>query len=199
MTTNTPLPDPDMGTASPQRGGLFGWLGITAGKTFVESLFSHVWGALIVFLSPLAGYLALWQADVAPSPTEIASRFSNPPRQPVMPTRSSGIAEVVAQGEGASGDKARAVQVRVTESLRAMPASFGGIRIRYALGPIRSGNGATSASSVRWALKSEQRDWLICPDTPLSFTSERGLADAIAKRINNSLLASETGGQLQCG
>ena len=197
MTTNAPLPDPETGTASPQRGGLFAWLGLTAGKTFVESLFSYVWGTLIV---SLAGYLALWQADVAPSPTEIADRFSTPPpRQPVMPTRSSGIAEVVAQGEGASGDKARAVQVRVTESLRAMPASFGGIRIRYALGPIRSGNGATSVSSLRWALRSEQGDWLICPDTPLSFTSERGLADAIAKRINNSLLASETGGQLQCG
>ncbi|WP_086607810.1 hypothetical protein [Erythrobacter donghaensis] len=199
MTTNAPLPDPEAATAPPQRGGILGWLGVTAGKTFVESLFSHIWGMLIVFLSPLAGYLALWQADVAPSPSEIAGRLSGQPRQPLMPTRSAGIAEVVAQGEGASGDKARAVQVRVTESLRAMPAGFGGIKVRYALGPIRSGNGATSATSVRWALKSDTGNWLICPDIPLSFTSERGLADAIAKRINNSLLASETGGQLQCG
>lgn len=198
MTTKAPLPDIDA-AAGTQRSGILGWLGVTAGKTFVEQLFSYIWQSLFVVLPTLAGYLALWQVNIAPSPSEIASRITGQPRQPVIPTRSAGIAEVAAQGDGASGDKARAVQVRVTESLRAMPASFGGIRVRYALGPIRSGNGATSASSVRWALKSENSDWVICPDIPLSFTSEPTLADAIAKRINNSLLASENGGKLQCG
>lgn len=199
MTTNVPLPDQNSGSATQQRGGLLGWLGGTFGKTFVEAVFSHFWQVVILALSPLAGYVALWQTDIVPGPRELAVKFGGAPRPTVTPSRSAGIAEVAAQGNGASGEKARAVQVRVTESLRAMPASFGGIRVRYALGPIRSGSGATSTTSVRWALAAEGRPWLICPDTPLTFTSERGLADAIAKRINNSLLASETGGQLQCG
>jgi hypothetical protein len=199
MTTKAPSPDRDAATPAPQGGGWLSRIFGTLIKSLIDAVLSHIWGALILALSPLLGYVALWQTDLVPGPREILANMTPSPPPAVVPARSSGIAEVEAQGEGLSGDKARAIQIRVTGSLRAMPESFGGVRVRFALGPIRSANGAASATSVRWALASGASEWLVCPAVPVTFTSERGLADDVAKRINNSLLASERGGKLQCG
>lgn len=199
MTTNAPPSGPEVATPAAPGGSWLSRLGGTLLKSLFDAVLSHVWGVVIVALSPLLGYVALWQSDVVPGPKEIASRLTGSPPPSTIPSRSAGIAEVEAQGQGMSGDKARAIQVRVTGGLRRMPDSFGGVRVRYALGPIRSGRGATSATSVRWAIAARSTEWLICPDVPLTFTSEAALAEQIAKKINNSLLASEAGGKLQCG
>jgi hypothetical protein len=199
MTTNSPqAPSGVAGPASQPRG----FLGRVFSKitgSLIDAILSHIWGGVIVALSPLLGYIALWQTDVVPGPAEIVTILTDGRSRSVTPPRAEGIVEVKPQGDGLAGDKARAIQIRITSYLRPMPATFGGVRVRYALGPLRSGTGATSATSVRWALAARGTEWLICPDVPLVFTSERALAEQVASRINNSLLASETAGELQCG
>ena len=177
--------------------GLGARAGSKIGGSLVDTLHSSIWDKLLI--APLFAYGALWFADVAPSPVEIVGRIGETVDQSPTPHRSVGIAEVKALGDGASGALARAIQVQVTSRLRQMPDTFGGVRVQYALGPVTSGRGAISATSLRWALAAEGTDWRYCADVPLSFTAQRGLADQVASQINNSLLASETEGDLQCG
>ena len=177
--------------------GIVGRATTKIGGSLIDTILSHVWSTVLV--TPILGYLALWQTDVVPGPAEIANRIGDARSKSVTTPRSIGIAEVKALGDGTSGEMSRAVQVSVTGLLRPMPEEFGGIRVQYALGPIKSGRGASSTTSVRWALAAKGGGWQICPDVPVSFTSQRSLAEAVASQINNSLLASETGGKLQCG
>lgn len=183
--------------AKPGTPGMMARVGSKIRSSLIDTILGHIWQLAVI--TPVLGYLGSWYAGLAPSPEQIVQRIGNSGSDQATPPRSLGIAEVKALGSDAAAQTARAIQVPLTGRLRPMPEAFGGVRVQYALGPITSGRGATSATSVRWALAATGTGWLTCPEVPVSFTSPRSLAEEVASQINNSLLASEIKGELQCG
>ncbi|QYU66258.1 hypothetical protein J4558_14810 [Leptolyngbya sp. 15MV] len=178
------------GKAAP---GFWGKVRNKTGDVVLTEIVSLAFRTVVTLLLAAFGYGALVVTEIAPPPREIVATIRGDG------TRAEGIREVKAVGEGPSGAMASSLQLAITRKLRPVTADFGGVRIEYALGAITSGRGASSATTLRWALARSGSDWLHCPETPLSFTNRQALAAAIADQINNGLLASETAGVMQCG
>lgn len=180
--------------------GLLNAAGIKLRDSLGDTLLSEVWMRFLIAPTLTAlSYGGLVAVDIAPPPGKIVQAIRGGQTGADTPQRSVGITQVKAQGDGTSGSLARELQVPVTQRLRGMPEGFGGIRIQYALGAVTSGRGASSATSLRWALAARGTEWVYCDEVPLTFTSRQALGTQIASQINNSLLASETTGELQCG
>jgi hypothetical protein len=136
-----------------------------------------------------------------PSPADIIAdqtlrRTSGEENQLVRPLNAK---EIQYRNDGSSAGKlGESLHLGVTPRLNMVGPDLAGLRLRYGLVDLRSTAGSNSSVTLVWAMRYGSVPWVNCRQAGLQFSTRRELEAMIAKTLNNSIAASDSGGDLIC-